>query len=129
MHKGSGTGTRASTPGKSNGKPVAKALRLGWQREGELQSYVLSRLRAMPEMAVVKVIQATENGVSDILLCAKGRFVALELKSEKGKPTALQLLFIHKVIQAGGHANVCKCWPDVARVWADVGYAEYDSML
>lgn len=129
MRKGSGTDSQASTPCRSSGKRVDKASLLAWPKEGELQSFVLKRLRAMPEIAVVKVIQATENGVSDILLCAKGRFIALELKSAKGKPTALQVLFIHKVIRAGGHANVCKCWPDVARVLADAGYAEYDSML
>lgn len=129
MRKGCGTASAAQGRGSSSGKRADKATRLAWPREGEFQSYALKRLRSMPGIVPVKVIQATENGVSDILLCVNGKFAALELKSEKGKPTALQLLFIQRVIQAGGSANVCKCWPDIARVLADMGYAEYDSML
>ena len=84
-----------------------------WPKEGYLQARVLKELRSLPNVAVVKVIQATESGVSDILCCANGRFIALELKADKGKPTALQLLFIDKVIKAGGIARVCYTWGDV----------------
>ena len=45
-------------------------------------------------------------GVSDIICCINGRFVALEVKAPGGKATPLQLDFIEKVKAAGGIAGV-----------------------
>ena len=41
-------------------------------------------------------------GVSDILACIKGRFVAIEVKKPGNKPTAVQLQFIAAVNNIGG---------------------------
>ncbi len=43
-------------------------------------------------------------GVSDILACIKGRFVAIEVKRPGNKPTAVQLQFINAVNNIGGFA-------------------------
>lgn len=43
-------------------------------------------------------------GVSDILACVKGRFVAIEVKRPGKKPTALQSIFIEAINQIGGIA-------------------------
>ena len=43
-------------------------------------------------------------GVSDILACIKGRFVAIEVKRPGNKPTAVQLHFITAVNSIGGLA-------------------------
>lgn len=43
-------------------------------------------------------------GVSDILACIKGRFVAIEVKRPGNKPTAVQLQFIAAVNNIGGLA-------------------------
>lgn len=43
-------------------------------------------------------------GVSDILACVKGRFVAIEVKKPGKKPTALQNIFIEAINQIGGIA-------------------------
>ena len=43
-------------------------------------------------------------GVSDILACVKGRFVAIEVKRPGKKPTALQNIFIEAINQIGGIA-------------------------
>ena len=43
-------------------------------------------------------------GVSDILACIKGRFVAIEVKRPGNKPTAVQLQFITAVNNIGGLA-------------------------
>ena len=43
-------------------------------------------------------------GVSDILACIKGRFVAIEVKRPGNKPTAVQLQFIKAVNSIGGLA-------------------------
>lgn len=49
-------------------------------------------------------------GVPDILACVKGHFVAIEVKSETGRPTALQVWNIEKIREAGGIAMVL--YPD-----------------
>ena len=43
-------------------------------------------------------------GVSDILACVKGKFVAIEVKKPGGRPSALQLQFIAAVNNIGGLA-------------------------
>lgn len=43
-------------------------------------------------------------GVPDLLVCLRGLFIGIELKSEKGKPTAEQLNELNKIIEAGGIA-------------------------
>lgn len=43
-------------------------------------------------------------GVSDILACIKGRFVAIEVKRPGNKPSAVQLQFITAVNSIGGFA-------------------------
>ena len=43
-------------------------------------------------------------GVSDILACIKGRFIAIEVKRPGNKPTAVQLQFINAVNSIGGLA-------------------------
>lgn len=48
-----------------------------------------------------------QRGVSDILLCINGKFVAIELKVGKNQPTPLQYDFIERVKVAGGYTAVC----------------------
>lgn len=43
-------------------------------------------------------------GVSDILACIKGKFVAIEVKKPGGKPSKLQLSFINAINSLGGIA-------------------------
>lgn len=54
---------------------------------------------------VVKVRAGTKTGIPDILMCYKGKFIALEVKrDEKKEPTELQKLNIRKTQEAGGIA-------------------------
>jgi hypothetical protein len=46
------------------------------------------------------------SGVPDILICHKGRFIAVECKAGRGKVTALQQHNIDSIKQAGGVALV-----------------------
>ena len=43
-------------------------------------------------------------GVSDILACIRGRFVAIEVKKPGNKPSALQVNFINAINSIGGLA-------------------------
>lgn len=46
------------------------------------------------------------SGIPDLLCCVNGRFVAVEVKSETGRPTALQVWNIERIREAGGIAMV-----------------------
>lgn len=54
------------------------------------------------------------SGVPDLLICYKGRFIALEVKAENGHPSDLQLYNIQKLNEAGAVAMVIypKDWED-----------------
>jgi len=48
------------------------------------------------------------NGISDILACYKGRFIAIEVKSKKGRPSPDQLKFLTDIQKAGGIAFISR---------------------
>lgn len=47
-------------------------------------------------------------GIPDLLCCIRGKFVALELKTEKGRPSVLQKFNIYKIQESGGYARVLR---------------------
>lgn len=56
---------------------------------------------------VFVIQQLSKHGDPDLLICLKGRFVALELKKdEKSKARLLQLHILKQVEEAGGYAKV-----------------------
>lgn len=46
------------------------------------------------------------NGTPDILACVDGRFLGIEAKAGKGRPTKLQLLRLREIYAAGGSALI-----------------------
>ena len=48
----------------------------------------------------------SQAGVPDLLCCYKGRFIALEIKAEKGRASDLQLYKVRKINDVGGMALV-----------------------
>jgi len=57
-----------------------------------------------------------EAGISDLLLCVGGIFVAIELKQHRGKPTPLQAEFLRRVAIAGGRTWVLYTTTPVSEV-------------
>ncbi len=57
------------------------------------------------EAAIMKAL-GVRAGVSDLILLHNGRFFALELKTEKGRPTESQMQFASDVNAAGGYACI-----------------------
>ena len=55
-------------------------------------------------------------GIPDIVICYKGKFVALEVKAPDGKPTALQMATIKKIREAGGVAEVVRSVEEVREI-------------
>lgn len=44
----------------------------------------------------------TKEGIPDILCCCNGKFLGIEVKAPKGKPSDLQLYNLKKIDEAGG---------------------------
>ena len=44
----------------------------------------------------------TKDGIPDILVCFRGKFIAIEVKGPKGRPSVLQLITLKKIREAGG---------------------------
>lgn len=84
-----------------------------YKTEAQLTAKVKKFLQSQEDVFFWKASERFINGVSDIIVCCKGRFVALELKAEGGKPSPHQLLFISKVEAKGGIGGVCYCLADV----------------
>lgn len=68
------------------------------------------------DLMYTKIRDMFTNGVSDILLCVRGIFVAAELKAEDGAPSFKQERFIEDVEKAGGIGGVCYCVNDIAKL-------------
>lgn len=81
--------------------------------EADLTKKVREWLRGEKDIAFTKVSDRYHKGVSDIIACVQGIFVAIELKSEDGKPTPHQLLYIREITSVGGIGGVCYCLADV----------------
>lgn len=73
--------------------------------ESLFKEKVISALRTLPNIWIVKINQVNIVGTPDILGCANGNFFALELKgSSKAKASKMQLHTIDKILKARGIA-------------------------
>lgn len=55
-------------------------------------------------------------GIPDLIICYKGRFIALEVKTEKGRTTVLQEATLRRIRAAGGIAEVVRSVADARAV-------------
>jgi hypothetical protein len=62
--------------------------------------------------------QFTRTGVPDILACVYGHFVGIEVKSEKGTPSPLQLYNLRCIHDAGGFAILL--YPDQFKIFKNM---------
>lgn len=72
--------------------------------EKQLQSKVFKLLKSQPNIWFFKVFGGgfQQSGIPDIICCVNGLFIAIELKSDTGVPTALQQMNIRRINAAGG---------------------------
>lgn len=52
--------------------------------------------------------QKSKVGCPDIVACYRGRFIAIEVKNNRGTPDAAQVNQLWKITKAGGYAMVAK---------------------
>jgi len=55
-------------------------------------------------------------GIPDLIICYKGRFIALEVKAEKGRTTILQEATLRRIRAAGGIAEVVRSVSDAQAI-------------
>ncbi len=75
--------------------------------ESRLQRQIIAALEA-EGYYVCNVVVAGRAGTADLLVCAKGRFIALEVKTPAGRVSPLQVLENKRVLAAGGAGFVVR---------------------
>lgn len=75
-------------------------------KENIPQTWLRTRLKEIFGKACVYIkypaSQYSSRGVSDLIFCIHGLYIAVEVKTETGKPTSLQKKFGEDVKAAGG---------------------------
>jgi Holliday junction resolvase len=88
--------------------------------ESGVQSKIIKWLESEGHY-VARVVKASKAGCPDLLVCAGGRFVALEVKRPKGGVVSpLQKHHIGKIQEAGGIAAVVRSVEDVKETLASL---------
>jgi len=54
------------------------------------------------KITITTIQNLSVRGVSDIILCVKGQFWAVELKGTDGVPSKLQTRYLEKISRSGG---------------------------
>ena len=87
-------------------------------KESAIVKSILAYLKTLPECFAWKEHGGMYGtaGIPDIIACIGGRFYGFEVKTERGKPTALQEATMRKIQAAGGIAAVVRSVADVKAV-------------
>ena len=74
--------------------------------EKTITNSILKHLKSLPDCFAYKEHGGMYGraGLPDIICCYRGRFVAFEVKTDKGKLTKLQEATLQKITEAGGVA-------------------------
>lgn len=83
--------------------------------EAKFYARVKRDLEKLPHTYFWKTHELSRRGLPDVVACIYGRFVAFELKAERGRPSELQKIEIERINDAGGSARVVypSEWDDV----------------
>lgn len=89
-----------------------------WRKEAEFQTYLIKFLKDFfkENIWITKVSDRFITGTPDILCCLCGRFIAFELKNDKGVPSKLQVYNIDKIKKAGGEAWVIRTVEEALKI-------------
>jgi hypothetical protein len=84
-----------------------KEIEMAMTPEGKVKDVVKKYLK---EKGIYYIMPATggygSSGAPDIVVCHKGKFYGLEIKSGANKPTALQMDNLDRIEKNGGYAFV-----------------------
>ena len=87
-------------------------------KENDIVKAILKYLKTVPHCFSWKEHGGMYGtaGIPDIICCYHGRFIAFEVKTPKGKTTALQDATIKKIISCGGQAYVVRSVDEVKNI-------------
>jgi hypothetical protein len=74
--------------------------------ERKFRNQITPKLKELPNSFFESIQQSTIRGTPDILGVINGRFVALELKAERGRLSEIQAHKLKKIQEAGGFTRV-----------------------
>ena len=84
-------------------------------KESDIVKAIMKYLKSVPQCFCWKEHGGMYGtaGIPDIIACIEGHFFGFEVKTDKGKPTALQTVTIRKILAAGGTAAVVRSVDEV----------------
>lgn len=82
-------------------------------KETELQEKVTSYLDGRRIFNFRYQAASNQYGMPDIICIYRGYFVGLELKTDDGQPTELQLRMLNAIKNAGGYADIIRSITDI----------------
>ena len=87
-------------------------------KEADIVKAIMKYLKTVPKCFAWKEHGGMYGtaGIPDIIACVNGRFYGFEVKTETGKPTALQQATIRKILDAEGIAVVVRSVEEVRAV-------------
>ena len=90
--------------------------------EKDITNKILKYLKSLPECYCFKEHGGSygSSGIPDIICCFHGLFLAFEVKTAKGKTTALQDINIRKINEACGIAVVVRSSDEVKKIINDL---------
>lgn len=77
-----------------------------YEKEADFLSDTIKWLSCQPDIMTIRINDNCHRGYSDLFLCVRGWFVAIELKDNTGTPSAHQKEFIKDLRHFGGVAGV-----------------------
>ena len=91
-------------------------------KEADLITTIKKYLATLPETFAWKEHggQYGTAGIPDIIVCHRGRFIALESKAGKNQPTKRQAVTIEQIRKAGGTAAVVRSVADVKTIISEL---------
>lgn len=84
-------------------------------KESDIVRAILKYLKTVPDCFFWKEHGGMYGtaGIPDIICCYRGKFMAFEVKTEKGRTTALQESVINKIQKCGGKTAVVRSVDEV----------------
>ena len=91
-------------------------------KEADIVRKIMNYLKSVPHCFAWKEHGGMYGtaGIPDIIACYQGGFIALEVKTETGKTTALQEATMKKIRNAGGQAYVVRSVEEVKAIFEEV---------
>lgn len=95
--------------------------------ETKLVQKILLRLRAEGgKWSKIHGDPYQEAGISDILGCYKGRFIAIEVKCPGNTPSGLQKKYIADIVASKGYAGIAFTVQEALNIRDGKGGADYE---